>query len=218
MPMPTTVTQTSSHHARSPGRSCPCWMAAAMAANATSAVPSLNRLSFSTIVRRRAGRLHLAEGRDHRDGVGGGQDRAEQQGEGPRQAQAEVEDRPRHGHGDEHSRDGQQHDRPHVRAQPAQVGGDRGLEQQDGQEDLDDDLGIERDRAAPGPRPWPPPPPPARCCSGRPAGAPRTPPRPRPAAARRARSVRHARGGLHVSTIIQAPLQAVRARANALID
>ena len=39
----------------------------------------------------------------------------------------------------------EQHHRPHVRAQPPEVGGDRGLEQQDGQEDLDDDLGIQGD-------------------------------------------------------------------------
>ena len=84
------------------GSKRPCRTTPRMVVNATSAVPSLNRLSFSTIVVRRAGRAHLAEAGDHRDRVGGGQDRAQQQRHRPGQAEARAEDRPRHDDGDQH--------------------------------------------------------------------------------------------------------------------
>ena len=127
-------------------RSGPAGWRPAMAANATRAVPSLNRLSFSTIVRRRAGRLAPC-GRSRprrwcrwRPGSSPAAARRARAGRGRSggspPATKTVMSIP--GHGEEH-------DRPHVRAQPAQVGGDRGLEQQDGQEDLDDDLGVEGD-------------------------------------------------------------------------
>ena len=57
MPIPTTVTQASCARPLVTSNWPPWRMAAAIAANATRAVPSLNRLSFSTIVRRRAGAL-----------------------------------------------------------------------------------------------------------------------------------------------------------------
>ena len=50
-----------------------------------------------------------------------------------------------HGDGDQHAGHREQDDRPHVVAQAAEVGDDGGLEEQDGQEDLEDELGVEGD-------------------------------------------------------------------------
>ena len=75
----------------------------------------------------------------------GGEDRPEEARDRPGKAEPEAEDGAGDEHGQEHPRHRQQHHRPDVGAQAMEVGGDRGLEEQDGQEDLDDDLRVEAD-------------------------------------------------------------------------
>ena len=88
---------------------------------------------------------NLAEARDDGDGVGGGQGGAEEQSDRPLEVEAGVQDRSGHEDRGQHPGDGQHRDRDEVLAEPAKVRGEGRFVQENGQEDLEHDLGLQTD-------------------------------------------------------------------------
>ena len=96
--------------------------------------------------RQPVGHAEAPEQRDDRDRVRGGDERGEQQGHGPGRAAQPVHPGAGDGEGDETPGHGERDDAPPVREQVPGLEVEPGLEQQDRQEDVEDEVRRERER------------------------------------------------------------------------
>ena len=114
-------------------------------ANSTTPVPSLSRLSASTTVESRAGALQPLEQRHHGDGVGRGQDRAEDERDAEVEAGQRGHDHRDDGRRDDHARRREERDHRERPAQLADVDLVGRLEHEPGQQDREDQVGRDVD-------------------------------------------------------------------------